>query len=125
MTMKNRTALGTAAGLLAAVFLLSCASTGPPPVDTISNAEMVIRRARQNEADKYAPLQIKLAEEKLEKAKAAMDEEAYDKARRIAEEALADAQVAEATAKAKKQKKIADEMEESVDTLRQEIDRKQ
>ncbi len=113
-------AMVTALGLL---FLAACAST-PPPSDKLANVGMAIQRARESEAQKYAPLELKLAVEKYEKAKDAVEEEEYDRARRLADEALIDAQLAESKAKAEKQKKIAQDMQESVETLREELKRK-
>ena len=107
-----------------ALFLAACAGT-PPPTEKISNVEMMIQRARQNEADKYAPLELRLAEEKLQEAKAAMAEDENETAHKKAEKALADARVAEAKARAEKARRLTDEMSDSVDTLRQEIERKQ
>ncbi len=109
----------------AALFLAACASGGQPPVEQLSNVEMTIARARQNEADKYAPLDLRLAEEKLAEARRAVAEENYDKARRKADEALADARLAEARAQSERARKLSVEMEQSIDTLRREIDRKQ
>ncbi len=113
-------AMVTALGLL---FLAACAST-PPPSDKLANVGMAIQRARESEAQKYAPLELKLAVEKYEKAKDAVEEEEYERARRLADEALIDAQLAESKAKAEKQKKIAQDMQESVETLREELKRK-
>lgn len=109
---------------LAALFLAACAGT-PPPTEKISNVEMMIQRARQNEADKYAPLELRLAEEKLQAAKSAMAEDENEEAHKKADQALADAKVAEAKARAEKARRLSDEMSESVDTLRQEIEKKQ
>lgn len=106
-----------------ALFLSACAGT-PPPTEKVSNVEMMIQRARQNEADKYAPLQLRLAEENLQEAKAAMAEDENDLAHKKADKALADAKVAEAKARAERARRLTDEMSDSVDTLRQEIERK-
>ncbi len=108
---------------LAALFLAACAGT-PPPTEKISNVEMMIQRARQNEADKYAPLELRLAEEKLKEARSAMDEDENEEAHKKADQALADARLAEAKARAEKARRLSDEMSESVDNLRQEIERK-
>lgn len=106
------------------LFLAACAGT-PPPTEKISNVEMMIQRARQNEADKYAPLELRLAEEKLQEAKADMAEDENEAAHKKADQALADAKLAEAKARAEKARRLSDEMSDSVDTLRQEIERKQ
>ncbi|MBF0225304.1 MAG: DUF4398 domain-containing protein [Desulfobacterales bacterium] len=99
-----------------------CAAKIPAPIDKISNVEMAITRARESNANNYAPLDLKLAEEKLAEAKSCMTKEEYKKATIKAEEALLDAQVAEAKARAEKAKKDSKEMQESVDLLRKEIE---
>lgn len=107
----------------ALLVIIGCAAKIPPPVDKIAQVEREIQRARESGADIYAPLDLKLAEEKLAEAKDAMAKEKNDKAAQKAEEALTDAQVAEAKSRAAKEKKRTEELQESVDTLRQEIKR--
>jgi hypothetical protein len=107
-----------------ALVLAGCATGKQERIRTkISNAEMMIQRAEQNEAEKYAPLQIKLAEERLQEARQLMKEDDYEGADQKAEEALMDARLAEAKARAEKAKMQARDKEESVETLRDEIDR--
>jgi hypothetical protein len=113
--------------LLVLLFLaaLGCGPKIPPPHDRISNAEMAIERARQENAIVYAPLDLKLAEEKLENAKKAMSVNNHSTATRLAEESLLDAQTAEARSKAEKAKEMSQKMQESVDSLHKEIERTQ
>ncbi len=122
---QNRFIHFLAAMMAGCVLLLAACAGAPAPTEKISNVEMMIQRARQNEADKYAPLELRLAEENLQHAKAAMADGKNEAARKKADQALADARVAEAKARAEKAKKLSDEMAESVDTLRDEIERKQ
>jgi hypothetical protein len=96
-----------------------------PPNDRISNAEMAIERARQENAITYAPLDLKLAEEKLENAKKAVSVKNYSAAARLADESLLDAQTAEARSKAEKAKDMSQKMQENVDSLRKELERTQ
>jgi len=84
---------------------------------------MVIQGARSSQAETYAPLPLKLAEEKLAEAKAAMAEEDYDGARRSAEAALADAELAQSRAKSEKAIRLSEDMEKSVRSLQEEIER--
>lgn len=114
----------TIVAALSVMFVMACASTGPAPLDLISRVEMVIQGARSSQAETYAPLPLKLAEEKLAEAKAAMDEDDYDRARRAAEAALADAELAQSRAKAEKTKRLSEDMEKSVRSLHEEIERK-
>jgi hypothetical protein len=113
----------TIAAALVAMLTMACASTGPAPTDLISRVEMVIQGARSSQAETYAPLPLKLAEEKLAEAKAAMAEEDYDGARRSAEAALADAELAQSRAKSEKAIRLSEDMEKSVRSLQEEIER--
>lgn len=110
--------------IVGALMLAGCATGKQEIIRTkISNAEMMIQRAEQNEAEKYAPLQMKLAEERLQEARQLMKEDDYEEADQKAEEAMMDARLAEAKAQAEKAKMQAQDKEESLKTLRDEIDR--
>lgn len=111
--------------LLACILMLAACASVPPPTDKISNLEIVINRARQNEAGKYAPLELRLAEEKLQDAKAAVAEGENEEAAQLADKGMADARLAEAKARAEKTRRLSDEMADSVDNLRDEIERNQ
>lgn len=52
-----------------------------------------------------------------------MDDEEYDEARRLAEQALVNAQLAEAKAGAEKARQAAAELQKSIQTLRAELER--
>jgi hypothetical protein len=84
---------------------------------------MAIDRARQENAMEYAPLDLKLAEEKLDNAKKAMSANNHSLAARLAEESLLDAQTAEARSKAEKAKGMSQKLQDSVDSLRRELER--
>lgn len=80
--------------------------------------------AKESEAYSYAPLEIKLAEEKLAQAKQKIAEEEYDQARTLLDQALADAKLAESKSQTEKAKRGAQEMQDSIDLLRKETERK-
>lgn len=104
--------------------LVGC-GPGNPPVGSINNAETAINRAQESNAGAYAPLDLKLAQEKLNQARAAVNKENYTKAKRLADEAMVDAELAEAKARSGREKRLADEMQENIDALRQEANRKE
>ncbi len=64
-----------------------------------------------------------MAADKLDEAKRAMNKEEYAVARRLAEEALVDAQVAEAKAASEDARRAANDMRQSIETLRREAER--
>jgi len=105
-------------------FMVGCAQK-VAPVENITSAEMAIKVAEESGASVHAPLELKIATDKLNQAKAAMEQKQFDEARRLADEAMLDAQLAEAKSRSEKAKKVAKEMQGSIDTLRQEIERSQ
>lgn len=72
---------------------------GRRPVAELARADQAVRHAQTtSEADRYAPLELTAAQAKLASARRAMDDGDYQDARRLAEQALADAQLAESKA---------------------------
>jgi Domain of unknown function (DUF4398) len=109
--------------ILAAVSVAGCASKGVPPVESMTSAELVIKEAKDNNATINAPLELKFAEDKLAAAKALVAKEEFFQAKRLADEAFMDAKFAEAKSLSVKAQKQAQEMRETIETLRHEIDR--
>ncbi|HXH12941.1 MAG TPA: DUF4398 domain-containing protein [Alphaproteobacteria bacterium] len=101
--------------------LVGCA--GNPPIETLSQADMAVQQATKATASQYAPLELQTAREQLDKAKLAMDDEEYEEARRLADQALVNAQLAEAKAGAEKSRQAAAELRRSIETLRAELQR--
>jgi hypothetical protein len=83
----------------------------------VSQAELAVNDATVSEADAYAPVDVRLAREKLDRAQAAYDDGDYDRARRLAEEALVDAQLAEARAENESASAEARALESDVEVL--------
>lgn len=122
--MKCYHVTGIAVVLIAMIFS-GCASKNIAPVESIAGAESAIKEAANSTATVYAPLELKLAEDKLSAANAAVKKEEFTEAKRLADEALMDAKLAEAKSLSGKTKKQAREMRNSVETLRKEIERTQ
>jgi hypothetical protein len=89
----------------------------------IANTEKSIVAARDGNAGANAPLELKLAEEKLAAAKAAADEKEFDQARNLLEEAQVNAELARAKSGEVKAEQAAKGMRDSINTLRKEIER--
>lgn len=98
-----------------------CAGNGVALSEQIANTEKSIVTARENNASTSAPLELKLAEEKLQAAKTAADKGAYDQARTILEEAQVDADLARAKSESAKAQQIRD----SIKALLKEIEQGQ
>jgi hypothetical protein len=102
----------------ALLFLAGCAGT--PPTDSLSKAEVAINRAIEEGAADHAPLELRMARDKLDVAKKAMNDSDYDVARRLAEEAAVDANVAIAKAKSDEARQEAEKLRQTIEDLRQE-----
>ncbi len=96
---------------------------GKPPLTTLSQAELAVEEAGKRTAAQYAPLELQTAREQLDKAKRAMNDKEYDAARRLADQALVNAQLAEAKAGAEKARQAAAELQKSIQTLGAELQR--
>jgi len=99
-------------------FAFGCASKGVMPTEKFTNAETAIRSAQAAEARSYAPLELRIAEDKLAEAQAAATREEYASAGKLADESLVNAQLAEKKTGAEKAKRASKEMRETIDTLR-------
>lgn len=103
------------------MFLTSCGSM--PPTDTLSKAEFAIQDANRNGASQYEPQLLNSASNKLKHANMAVDDDENDEARRLAQEAMAEAMLANAKSKAAKQAKEVDEMKKAIEALQEETSR--
>ena len=106
-----------------AVLLGACASQGKAPVADLAIARTSVAQAEVAGAAQYAPVEFAAARDKLARAEAAMRNERYDDARRLTDEAAADADVAERAARAAKSARAAQELERSNAVLGNELNR--
>jgi hypothetical protein len=109
-----------AAALL--VGLSACATT-PIPNEKLAVAKSSVQRAEQAGAPELAPAEMAAARDKLARAEQAVAARNADVATQLAEQANADAQLAEATAVQARSHKAAMEFDASMLALRQESNR--
>lgn len=102
--------------------MVGCTSI-PAPTTQISASRTALNDALSAGGSELAPLPLKSAIEKMEAAERAMGKEDYGLARRFAEQAQVDAQLARAIARSAKAQKAAEALQESSRVLRQEIGR--
>jgi uncharacterized protein DUF4398 len=107
----------------AAVVIAGCASI-PPPTEQMAVSRSALANAVSAGGSEYAPVEMRTAQEKMDRANRAMDKEDYENARWLAEEAQADARLAEKKAQSAKAEKAANAMQDGLRVLREEIDRK-
>ena len=111
--MRRGFAWLTGAALLAA----ACASV-PEPKGEIANADLALRKAEAVNAAELAPLDMRLAREKMQQARLDVQKENYVEARRLAEEAEVDALAAEAKARSVRVQTSTQGVREQVDKMR-------
>ena len=106
----------------AAVVMAGCASI-PPPTEQMAVSKSALANAVSAGGSEYASLEMRAAQEKMERANRAMDKEDYENARWLAEQAQADARLAEKKAHSAKAQKAASVMQDDIRVLREELNR--
>ena len=86
-----------AAMVIVPLALAACASSSPPPDSDLAAARTAILQA-EPVAYRYAPAELRVAQDKLSRAEQAMARDDWREARRLAEEAEVDARYAWALA---------------------------
>ena len=109
--------------LLSLTGLAACSS--PPPDQELQAAELSITNAEKARVADYASPELGEARNKLAAAKAAVNEGDMGDAKRLAEQARVNADLATAKAAAAKAAVVNTEMQDSTETLKAEMDRKQ
>lgn len=111
-------------GALLTIQLGAC-SSGPPPKQDLSLSQAAVRKAEAAGANDYAPVQLRAAQLKLEKAQTQIEKKNHKYARRLLQQATVDAELAEASAEASKSGRAYEELQQSIDLMKQEIARLQ
>lgn len=121
---KNRVSGYSAAGL---AVIGICMAAGCATTDTVSSRfpqlEENITAAIDAEAGVYAPAPLKMAETKLEGAKAAMTAKDMLSANRLVDEAMVDADYARAVAPTEKSRIEAKKLRDEIQVVRAEINK--
>ena len=119
-TFRPRLAMLAAASALA--LLGACAST-PPPMEQLAVGKAAVEKA-SGPAAAEAPVELAAARDKINRANVAYANKDYTLARQLAEQAEADAALAEAQARAVRSSTALSEVRESIRQLREEMARK-
>lgn len=113
----------TAGVIAVAAVIAGCASV-PKPTEQLAVSRSAITNAERAGGAEYAPVEMRAARDKMDRAGKAMAREDYEDARRLAEEAQVDARLAEKTAESAKAQKAAVALSDDIRVLREEINRK-
>lgn len=119
MSARNRLLVASAIGLL----IVGCATQSARPTGEIARARTLIEQAERAGAQSYAAADLDQARSKLQLADAAEKDGKHEDARARANEAAASAELAMARTNAGEAQKAADEVQQSVETLRTEAQR--
>ncbi|MCV2422248.1 DUF4398 domain-containing protein [Paucibacter sp. DJ2R-2] len=109
--------------LLGASLLGACASM-PPPTEQMAVSAAALNSATAAGGVQWAPQDMRSAQDKLDRARLAMNDKDYERALWLAQDAQANAQLAEKKAGAGKARKAAEELAESSRVLSEELSRK-
>jgi hypothetical protein len=109
-----------AAGLLA---LAGCATPPVPPTEALQAAESAISNAEQARVADYASAELTMARQKLALANTAARNDEMVKAEYLAIEARTHAELALARAEERRAKAVNDDMQKSIDVLKEEMKR--
>ena len=109
-----------AASLLA---LAGCATPPAPPTEELQAAESAISNAEQARVADYASAELTMARQKLALANTAARNDEMVKAEYLAIEARTHAELALARAEERRAKAVNDDMQKSIDVLKEEMKR--
>ena len=101
-------------GVVAVLAALGGCAQAPVPHEALTTADLAVARARTAGAADYASIELARAAAKLEAAHAAIQAKAHERARTLAEQALVDAELAEAMAQIAQEKTSVRSLRERV-----------
>ena len=120
MTIKRVQMLCGAAVLLG---LAACASDKAPATADVAVSRAAVANATSAGAADLAPAEMQSAREKLMRANQALAAKDYKTAQDLATQASADAQLAQSKANSAKATSAADELQQNIRMLREELNR--
>jgi hypothetical protein len=109
--------------MASSLVLLSACASSPPPNEQLAVGKAAVDRA-SGAAASEAPVELAAARDKIARANVAYAGKDYALARQLAEQAEADATLAEAQARSMRTGKSLNEVREGIRLLREEMSRK-
>jgi hypothetical protein len=106
------------------VFVASCAGSPERPVMELTRAKTLIDQAEKTGAPRFAAAELERARNKVAAAESAASNGEQETARSLATEAALDAEYAAALASAAEAKQAEEEIQKSVESLRDEAARR-
>jgi ATP phosphoribosyltransferase len=118
--MKRSATVLTLAALAAFAALGGCAGMAPPN-EEIVRSQAAVSKAEGAQAYQFAPVEFQAAQEKLQRARSAMRDEEYETAKRLAEQAEVDANVAYSKARTAQSMKAVEQLQKDIQVLEREL----
>lgn len=103
--------------------MVGCSSMKTPATADVAVSKAAVDSAASAGGAQYAPLEMRSAREKLDKAKKALADKEYELAADLANQAEADAKLAQGKAGSAKAKVAADAIDDDIRVLREELKR--
>ena len=114
---------GWIAGLIV-LLLAGCGSSKlPAPSSELAAANQAVEQAKLVGAEEHAPLEIRAARQKLDRARQLMSDKEHAQAKMAIEQAMLDAELAQVKSLSSKSQKAVNELQETIKTLKEEIQR--
>jgi hypothetical protein len=108
---------------LAVGTMVGCSSMKTPATADVAVSKAAVDSAASAGGAQYAPLEMRSAREKLDKAKKALADKEYELAANLANQAEADAKLAQSKAGSAKATVAADAIDDDIRVLREELNR--
>ena len=122
--LSNSFKLSNRVALISTLLVAAGCATIPPPNEQMAVAQAAVQRASTAMTSEVAPAELGIAVAKLASAKSALAAGDSVRARRLADEATVDAQVAELSAQSARAQKAARDSADAARVLSEEINRK-
>jgi hypothetical protein len=122
--MKSNRSYAMLLALGCALAVTAGCASAPAPTEQMAVSRAAIANALSAGGPEYAAVEMKSAQDKMDRAGRAMAKEDYDIARSLAAEAQADARLAEKMAQSGKARQAAAVMQDDARVLREELNRK-
>lgn len=106
------------------LLLTGCGSSKiPAPSSDLAAANQAIEQAKLVGAEEYAPLEIRAARQKIDRARQLISDKAHAQAKMVIEQAMLDAELAQVKSLSSKSQKAVNELNQTIKTLKEEIQR--
>lgn len=111
---------GVIGATLVGAALAGCSGV-PVPKEQLAVSQSAVNEATRSGAPEHAPAELRAAREKMDRARQAVKDHEYERARRYAEQAEVDARLAQAKTDSERARIAAEQVQQSLEVLRQEI----